>query len=156
MRRRMRESGVATVEAALALPILLLFLFGIVEFSQAYALQNELRGVSAAAARYAATTGGTLFSQDIADFVCTDLEAQKFTGVQVDVSASPNDPGTADPIGSRGSIGRVRVWMDLPSITGFFDYAGFEITSTVEFVVEQPIDAEASWWPVSGGFPCMP
>ncbi len=159
--RRRREQGVASVEAALVLPFLMLLLFGIVEFSQAYALQNELRGVAHGAARYAATTGGTLNSTQIAGFVCDDLEASKFAGVRVDVSRSPQDPGTADPVGSRGSIGRAIVWMELPSITGFFDYSSITVSHTVDFVVEQPLDAATTWWPdsyggggSSGGFAC--
>ena len=158
---RRRESGVASVEAALVLPFLILMLFGIVEFSQAYALQNELRGVGHAAARYAATTGGELNSTQIANFVCRDLEASKFAGVRVDISVSPQDPATADPVGSRGAIGRAVIWMELPSITGFFDYSSITVSHTVDFVVEQPIDAQATWWPDSyggggatGGFPC--
>lgn len=159
--RRAREAGAATVEAALVLPFLILLLFGIVEFSQAYALQNELRGVSQAAARYAATTGGALSSSNIASFVCVDLGAQEFAGVRVDVSVSPQDTGATDPVGSRGAIGRANVWMELPSITGFFDYSSITISHTVDFVVENPIDEQATWWPDSyggggsgGGFAC--
>lgn len=159
--RSRRERGVATVEAALVLPFLILMLFGIVEFSQAYALQNELRTVSHGAARYAATTGGTLSSSQIAAFVCTDLGAQEYAGVRVDVSVSPQDPGTTDPVGSRGAIGRSTVWMELPSITGFFDYSSITISHSVDFVVEEPIDAQTTWWPDSyggggsgGGFAC--
>src|SRR4051794_18938215 len=52
--RRTNERGTATVEFALLLPLLLLLLFGIIEFGRAYNAKIELTGAVREGARAAA------------------------------------------------------------------------------------------------------
>jgi len=57
--RRHREEGATVVEMALALPLLLLVILGVVEFGRVIAIENELESASRDAARYATSAGGT-------------------------------------------------------------------------------------------------
>ena len=154
---RRREDGVAAVEAALVLPFLMLLLFGIVEFASAYAHQNDVRGAALTAARVAARTDGSVGTPDgILPLICGSMDTEALGAVFIDISASPQDPGTASPAGSRGAIGRAIVTAQYQSYTGFFSaFNNIEISQSVDFVVETPLDLTPGWWPASApGFLC--
>lgn len=150
IRRKGRESGVATVEAALVLPFLVLLLFGIVEFASAYAHQNDVRGAALTAARAAARTDGSIGTPGILPLICGSMDVEALGTVTIDISRSPEDPGLTTPAGSRGAIGRAIVSANYQSYTGFFPlFNNVTITQEVDFVVETPIDVTPTWWPLS-------
>ena len=60
------ESGAAMVEFAIVLPILVLFVFGIVEFGRAFKLYNNLAAAVRDGARYGASLEPPVASQIIA------------------------------------------------------------------------------------------
>ncbi len=62
---RRDERGAAVVEFALVLPVLVLFVFGIVEFGRAYNARIELTAAVREGARAVALGGSTLTTADI-------------------------------------------------------------------------------------------
>ena len=57
--RRRKRTGTCTVEMAFILPVLLVFLYGIIEFGHAVMIRNILSTACRAGARYASTEGAT-------------------------------------------------------------------------------------------------
>ena len=56
---RRKRAGTCTVEMAFILPVLLVFLYGIIEFGHAVMIRNLLSTACRAGARYASTEGAT-------------------------------------------------------------------------------------------------
>jgi Flp pilus assembly protein TadG len=108
------ERGAAAVELAVILPLLLLILFGIMEFGRAYNVQVSLTQAAREGARYAAVhyqDGGL----DVAGTALASAPALDGLGVTVSDNASSCAPG---------SNVEVTTSVSLPSMTGFLD-AGF-------------------------------
>jgi hypothetical protein len=142
------------VEMAMVLPLFLILIYGIIEFSFAFAQNNELRAMAREGARIAAVE--SISSQDIADQLCPRmrlLDASTF-GFKADGATSNG----AVPAGSKGSVGEVYAEASVRTLTGFFDGAlnGILLTSTVRFHVERPTDAAAAWWGPTGGLMACP
>jgi Flp pilus assembly protein TadG len=99
MRRKRRESGSATVEAALILPIAVLFVFGIVQFSTlTFNLNNAAYG-STEGVRYAAVHGSTssqpCSATDVRSKVLASMPGVPASVVTVTTSWNPdNSPGS--------------------------------------------------------------
>jgi Flp pilus assembly protein TadG len=142
MSHRGKERGAALVEMAMVAPMLLLVLFGIVEFGWKFAEFTELRQATREAARYAATsspdlTGDTSFTAaDVVESVCNAL--QLATSGRVDVTVARVTGGTI------GDTAQVTVAIDTHSLTGAPIISSFlpsTLTNSAVFRLEQP----ASW-----------
>lgn len=161
-RRRSDESGAALVEFVMVLPLLIALLFGLIEMSWAFAQVNDVRHGAREGARAAAVDlgGVAVVGQEVCDRVDVVRPAQN---VQVIFAQGPSSPSTPGE-GSVGALGTVTVTADLDTLTGLYDFllAGKDVSSTVEFRLEQPAggDGNAAWWAdISGGtttFVCPP
>ncbi len=146
IRRHPRETGAALVEFAIILPLVVLLLFGIVEASWAFSQANDARHGAREGARLAAVDWGDVTA--IATEVCDRMDIGGSTvTVTLGAATSPADPG------DRGSEGRITVQVTYQSITGFLDtwLGGKQITSDIDFNLEQPITGEAAWWNSGAG-----
>ncbi|WP_024817566.1 TadE/TadG family type IV pilus assembly protein [Arthrobacter sp. 31Y] len=114
MKSKTNERGAAAVELAILLPLLLLILFGIMEFGRAYNVQVSLTQAAREGARHAAVhyQDGTL---DVAGAALAAAPALDGLGVTVADNASSCAPG---------SNVEVTTNVSLSSMTGFLD-AGF-------------------------------
>jgi len=136
------------VEFALALPLLLALLFGLIEMSWAFAQTNDVRHGSREGARAAAVDIGTVAAvgQAVCDRMDVVAPAQNIQVTLTRVSSSPTVPGE----GSVGALGQISVEADLKTITGFYNFllGGKTLESTVEFRLERPAggDGNATWW----------
>lgn len=140
------------VEMAFVLPLFLVLIFGIIEFSFAFAQNNELRNLAREGARIA--TVQSISSQDITDQLCSGISLidRGTFGFKVDGV----DGNGSDPTGSQGAIGEAYAEVQLRTLTGFFDgvLTGVDFRSTVRFFVERPLDATATWWSNSSPYSC--
>ncbi|MCA1694160.1 MAG: pilus assembly protein [Actinobacteria bacterium] len=102
MRLRQGEDGAAVVEFALVLPILMMFVFGIVEFGRGYNARIELTAAVREGARTAALFSGTCpippGTQNFTDCVTTAVRnaAPGLTSSQIQVTPTscPADAST--------------------------------------------------------------
>lgn len=121
------ERGASSVEFALILPLLLLIIFGIIEFGMAYH--------SYLAITHAAREGARLAS--VNRYSEADVIARTDLSGNVTVSANPHGGNTGDPVS-------VTVTYEHPMITGYLSamIPGFPSTitmsSTAEMRLEQP------------------
>jgi Flp pilus assembly protein TadG len=137
------------VELALALPLLLILLFGIIEASWAFAQQNDVRHGAREGARAAAVDVGN--TATVGQLVCDRMDivnpSQGITVRLTPVSAS----------GATGGLATIRVDANIQTLTGFFPTLfGGTVSSEVEFRTEQPPDADPTWWNGGGStvYPC--
>ena len=87
-----RESGAALVEFAIIAPLLLLLVFGIIEFGRAYNAQNSLTHAAREGAREYAITQDQDAGRATAKAAATSLDSSKIT---VTLSAcTPGDPAS--------------------------------------------------------------
>ena len=82
------DRGAAMVEFAIIAPLLLLLVFGIIEFGRAYNAQNTLTHAAREGAREYAITGDFLAAEATAKAAATSLDSSKIT-----VTATLCDPG---------------------------------------------------------------
>ncbi|MDX2342217.1 MAG: TadE/TadG family type IV pilus assembly protein [Acidimicrobiia bacterium] len=139
-----RDSGASLVEFAMVLPLLLALLFGMMEFSWAFAQINDLRYGTREGARAAAVDIGDYST--VGQAVCDRMDIVAPTQ-NVNVILTPDDPSVE---GSVGALAQITVTADLQTITGFYDFllASKTLSSTVEFRLEQPSggDGNTAWW----------
>lgn len=98
-RRQDREKGAALVEMAIVLPLLLILVFGIVEYGMLFRERLTIAAATSSAAR----TGATMGKRDAADFrMLQALEAGLYDQVDSDVLISVDifraDPNTGAKI----------------------------------------------------------
>ncbi len=136
-----RERGVAAVEMAIVLPLLILLAFGVAEAAWAFSQQNAVRGVARESVRVAVHHPGAT-SQDIANLVCDDLDLTNPATVRVDGVI----PGSYE----RGDRATVNIRVAYSPLTGFITaFNGVFIEERVEFVTEAA--DEPVWWQVDSG-----
>ncbi len=136
------------VEMALVLPLFLVLVFGVIEFSYAFAQNNEIRHVARAAARVATVDGAPTAES----LICEDFDLIDGSVVEYRISA----PVTlADPLASGGTA-QVELRAPYQTLTGFFDdaLAGANLESQHNFFVEQATIEAGPAWPSGGWQPC--
>ncbi|MDH3755829.1 MAG: pilus assembly protein [Acidimicrobiia bacterium] len=136
--RSLCERGAAAVEFAIVLPLLVLVIFGTVEFGAAWSQKTDVNHGAREAARLAAVNfnpndvSGSAQTTDIIRAACSRMGSD--TDATMSLSAvSPGDVAVGDVI-------EVSVVQDFASITGFVPVAA-NLTSTVQFRLERP----ATW-----------
>ena len=143
-RRRDRSRGVALVEFALVAPLLLLLLFGIMEFGWAFIQFLDVKHGAREAGRlaavnYGSTTGNTQ-RDEIVDETCTRIDNPDGTTFTLTM------PGGS----TTGESVNVEVSRDFSSLTGFFGFLNVDLHSDVEVRLEQ----DATW--AAGAKACVP
>ena len=129
-----KHKGQALVETALLLPILLILIFGIVDFARALYTKSSLNNAARSGARKAVVTpslsaeSGTLESSTTttADTIRSNLYNNTPETVTYDLKVL-NATGTTAVTGeaSAGNLVQVTVtWTDFPLITPFYRLAG--------------------------------
>lgn len=128
------------MEFAIVVPLLLLLLFGIVEFGWVLGQYNEIRHAGQEGARWGAVSrpdidGGGLSASDLRARVCDAVNLP--SGSTTSVAASPGG-------GAKGATGSVTVTASVASLTGLSFITAFlpaQLVTTATFRLEQP----AAW-----------
>lgn len=142
---RKGERGASLIEFAFAAPLLVLLLFGIIEFGYLFGQFNEVRHAAREGARYAAVSrpdidgvGGVGDNQDVIAAVCDSINLPGTT-VEISLSGGPD----------RLTYGTVTVTADVGSLSGVPLMGVFlpdELTNEATFRLEQ----DAVWTAFSG------
>lgn len=144
-RRARGDGGAAIVEAAFVVPLLLLLIFGIIEFGWAFGQRLDVRHGAREGARLAAVNyreaGGTGPTQaaQIVDATCERMD------LAADTEISLTRTGT-----KVGDTATVTVRAELDDLTGFF---GALLDVTLSSTVETRLERAATWTPVTRACP---
>lgn len=143
------ERGASLVEFALVAPLLIVLIFGIIEFGWVFAQVNDVRHGAREGARLAAVED-TWDVSAIGQEVCDRMDDSGTRPTTVTV-------GTLVGAGDRGSTASVSVTQTYSTLTRLFDplLAGKLLTSDIEFRVEQPVNGTATWWATPGTYDCL-
>lgn len=107
-----RERGAAAVEFALILPVFLLLVFGMIEFSRAYNAQISLSGAAREGAREMAVHNNAAAAVAAASQAAPSL-SPKISASQVSISPSTCTGRLGQPV-------QVTISYNFPLMTGFF------------------------------------
>ncbi len=118
------ERAVAAVEFAFLLPVLLLILFGVVQFGFLFVIHNAMSNAAHEEARYIAVSGGDITGHDVTASVMSRLSpwSDRFGGFTV-TSSPPQDPAEA-------GIAFVQISFDMSGIA-FGDFIGLFVGETL-------------------------
>src|SRR5436190_21746706 len=95
------EKGTALVEFALILPILLLILFGLLDFGKAFNYWNDETHLAAEGARWAVVDSNPGGSQSLQEYIQQQADSAELRDLAVVCVSFPNNPDT----GSSGHVG---------------------------------------------------
>ncbi len=143
------QRGAAAVELALVLPLLLILVFGIVDFGAAWSQKTDVHHGAREVARIAAVNYNPLVETGSAQTATIVAAAcsRMGDGSEATVSLTLDPEGTAYV----GDVATVLVSQPYNSITGFTPIAA-TLSSQVQFRLEQP----ASWSSTSAPIACAP
>jgi Flp pilus assembly protein TadG len=91
-----RESGGAMIEFALIAPLLILFIFGIVQYGQIYSAQITLGNAAAAGARYAALTNPAPTATQVENVIKASISPLNVKALTTKVELAVNVGGVAN------------------------------------------------------------
>jgi Flp pilus assembly protein TadG len=108
LRQRTRRRGSATVEFAFALPVLLVFVFGLIEYGRAQMVSNLIRTATRQASRYGALEGVTTAQAKarVQDLLTTTVAASSITVSVKDASSCEDGdfPSSSSEFNSLGDL----------------------------------------------------
>jgi Flp pilus assembly protein TadG len=139
-----RERGASLVEFALLLPLLVLLVFGIIEFGWLFGQFNDVRHGTREGARFAAVNAGD--EAAIQGAVCNAME-----GLSAGMSSIDIDLSDSSTVGTQSTItvtANVTSLSGVPLITTFLPS---QLSSTVAFRLEQP---STNWNSSTGSLSC--
>lgn len=130
--KRGRDGGANLVEFALLAPLLILLLFGIIEFGWLFSQNNDVKHGAREGARAAAVNAGD--NSALHDRVCDSMD---LTSSNITVEFTDSTNGN---IGDTASVSVVATPSSLSGL-GFIEaLMPGTLTSTIEFRLEQPSD----------------
>ena len=135
LRVRQKEHGASLVEFALIAPLLILLLFGIIEFGWLFGQYNDVKHGAREGARYAAVNAGS--DAAMRTYVCNTMEGLSAGMTQLEVSATDGATST------RGETASIRVRATLSSLSGLPLITTFlppTLVSDISFRLEQNSD----------------
>jgi Flp pilus assembly protein TadG len=143
-RGQRRERGAVLVELALAAPLLLILLFGIIDFGWAFTQDLDVKqgareGSRLVAVNYHPTTAtGDAQADDIIDEICRRIDGGANTTVTLQIPS-----GQSGSIGAVGQYASVEVARPATSLSGLFSpvLSGKDLHSQVETRLE----VKATW-----------
>ncbi|MGQ0848910.1 MAG: TadE/TadG family type IV pilus assembly protein [Actinomycetota bacterium] len=140
---RRSERGANLVEFAILAPLLILLLFGIIEFGWLFGQYNDVRHGAREGARFAAVDAGD--TNAVRDSICTAME-----GLSAGMSSIVIDLTDSATVGTQSTVtvtATITSLSGLPLITTFLPS---QLSSTVTFRLEQP----SSQWGGATGLAC--
>ncbi len=145
-----RQRGAALVEFAFVGPVLMVLLFGVIEFSWVFNQFLDVRHGSREAARLVAvnyqpgTAVGDTQTTNIITAICGRIDSPEDARVHITLGTA----GADDP----GDLATVRVERDVEQLTGFFSVFldSLEPNAETTFLLEQ----HASWTPTTAEVDC--
>jgi Flp pilus assembly protein TadG len=129
MKRKVTRKGMAVVEAALILPILLILTFGMIEYSWMFLKDQNITNAARAGARIAATADGT--NAQVTAAVNNLMTSYKLQNTGYTLTTSPANVGTA----AKGTM---------ITVTISFSYANAQVTGMSIFPVPSTLHASAT------------
>jgi Flp pilus assembly protein TadG len=137
------DRGANLVEFAILAPLLILLVFGIIEFGWLFGQFNDVRHGVREGARFAAVNAGT--SSQIKDTICTSMEGLSagMSSITVDLTQGGADVGDQSTITVTANVTSLS---GVPLITTFLPN---QLSSTVTFRHEQ-----APTWTTQVGMTC--
>jgi Flp pilus assembly protein TadG len=140
LRFRDHDKGASLVEFALLAPLLILLLFGIIEFGWLFGQYNDVKHGAREGARYAAVNAGN--NAAIRTYVCNTMDGLSagMTALRVGLNRDPDSNG----LFSIGEPGRIRIEADIGSLSGLPFITTFlpnMLSSEIDFRIEQ----DATW-----------
>lgn len=150
--RRSREDGVAMVEFAVILPLLLMLVFGIMEAGWAFAQLNDVHHGVREGARLAAVNfdpDGSSATNDPLNEMCSRMNLVAGSSATATLQASDTN---GDGIVGRGDTGNSAVAVNYQSLTGLLDFAfgSLVLASDADFRLEQPLEGTSAAWMGTG------
>lgn len=115
MGRRNVDRGAAAVEFALVLPILLLLVFGIIEFGRLYNIQTSITAAARQGARVMALNHGATPNSDATASLISAAKPYTVTASQVTIT-----PATCPSNNTTNAIVKVTVDYPVNLLTGWF------------------------------------
>jgi Flp pilus assembly protein TadG len=145
LRRLRREDGVALIEFAVVLPVLLLILFGILYFSTFLNYSTDETHLAAEAVRYAAVNNNPSSSQTLQSY----MASQATPGLQAtsNMVTSPVKVYLYYPTGSSGAQG-TSVRACVTATVAYLPYLGFG-SATIAQTATMRVEQTASNWSTS-------
>jgi hypothetical protein len=137
--REERERGAVLVEMALVAPVLLMLLFGIIDFGWLFSENLDVRHGAREGSRLIAVNyrpngnSGNAQADDIIDEACRRIDGGSGTSITLQIP-----PGQSGDVGSVGQYATITVTRPARSLSGFFGpvMSGKSLTSTVETRIE--------------------
>ena len=152
-RRRARdERGTSLVEFALILPVVVLFVFGIIDFGWAFSQQLALKHAAREGVRAAVVNNGAAALSN------AQLKAL-IVGWGNDVDLAPGDShiylsrtdSNGDGRADSGDLARVEVCIPLRSLSGITSRF---LSGTLRATVEMRVEQDVTWSTDAGADPC--
>jgi hypothetical protein len=142
-RRIVDERGASMVEMALVLPLFLILVFGIMEFSYVFAQNNEIRNAVRETAREAGIDGD---QATVTGLLCSSFDLIDPTEVVYRFTAVSAAPG------GEGGIAELTARATYRTLTGFFDsmFVGVQLESRHNFYVEPDVSPGPGWSGAAG------
>ena len=150
-----KERGAALVEMAVVMPLFLLLIFGVMESAWAFAQLNDAHHGVREGARLAAVNYDPDDNPGTNDVFSEMCDRMDLAGPDATIALTIVDLNDSGDF-ARGATGNSAVSVSYQSLTGFLDFAfgGLTISSDANFLLEQPLDGDATW-PVAST-PCVP
>ena len=111
-RRRRPRRGSVLLEAALVLPVLLIVVFGAIEFGWAFYIKHSLQGAAYAGARAAIVPGAT--NSDVTSAVSLAMQRGGLQGATYTVSIKDGNSQADTSVGSMSEGDAILVEVDAP------------------------------------------
>lgn len=127
------ERGAALVEFAVLAPLLILLLFGIIEFAWIFSQNLDVRHGAREGARLAAVDELPASAQEVADAICDRMDTVETTSTLISVDA------TGDTIGNEITVKVQAPPTTLTGIMSSFIPASLNLTSEVVIRAEKTI-----------------
>lgn len=136
------------MEFAILAPVLILLVFGIIEFGWLFGQYNDVKHGAREGARLASVNGGN--NAAIHTYVCTTMDGLSAGMTDLRVQLNPDPDGDSSVL--LGEPGRIRVEADIGSLSGLPFITAFlpsSLNSEIDFRLEQDATWTADGTPVS-------
>jgi Flp pilus assembly protein TadG len=151
-RRALDERGASLVEFALILPLLVLFIFGIIDFGWAFSQQLAVKHAAREGVRAAVVNNGaaTLTNAQLKALIVSRSSDVDLAPADSHIYLSRTD-SNADGRADAGDLAKVEVCIPLRSLSGV---SGRFLSGTLRATVEMRVEQDLTWSTDTGPDPC--